>query len=317
MITFEKIESSLFAKLYDAFLFDDDPLSDEQDWRNVFDYRFENEQGYCGYAMLEDGQVVGMLGMVFSKRFINGETRKFCNLHTWWVREDYRGRSVSMLRPILKLDDYTITHFTPCDRIRALTKRLGFKELSSRLKILLPSGAGERRVASESQLSFDEQIDQKRLGEIDRRIMRDHIPYGVGHLLIQHRDEPCYLLYTHVVRHRLPYCHIHYISNKASYLKCERVVRSALLERHSASFVAVDARLVRDSTFPYSFNFWAPAHALYKSSDVAPGQIDNLYSDVVFLKLTVLPNMSHEFRELARRCLDVFSRGSRKRRPAA
>jgi hypothetical protein len=65
--------------------------------------------------------------------------------------------------------------------------------------------------------------------------------------------------------------------------------------------VALDARLVPDMTFRFSFKFWAPAHAVYKSSDVKPEQIDNLYSDVVFLKLTCLPNMTHEVAQLARR----------------
>jgi hypothetical protein len=53
--------------------------------------------------------------------------------------------------------------------------------------------------------------------------------------------------------------------------------------------------------FHCSFDFWAPAHALYKSEEVKPEQIDNLYSDVVFLKLSVLPDMSHELAQLARR----------------
>jgi len=30
----------------------------------------------------------------------------------------------------------------------------------------------------------------------------------------------------------------------------------------------------------FSFNFWAPANGLYKSLDLRPDQIDNLYSDV-------------------------------------
>ena len=79
------------------------------------------------------------------------------------------------------------------------------------------------------------------------------------------------------------------------------MIRSSLLRNHKVRFVAVDARLVPDMKLRCSFNFWAPAHALYKSSDVMPEQIDNLYSDVVFLKLTVLPDISHEMGQLARR----------------
>ena len=301
MVKLEKIQSSLFSNLYDSFLIDDDPLSDEQDWRNVFDYQWAKED-HCGYALLDDGKVVGMLGMVFSERQINGAARKFCNLHTWWVREDHRGRSLALLRPILKLDEYTITHFTPCDTVRAVTRRMGFSDLSSQLRILLPHGIFSGKHASDDgDLHYDEHVIAESLGEHDKKILLDHQPYGCGHLLINDGDKHCYLLYTHVVRHRMPYCHIHYVSNKDVFLKKEAMIRSSLLKRHRARFVVVDERLVTGIRFPRSFKFWAPANALFKSSDVKPEQIDNLYSDVVFLKLTVLPDMSHELRQLVGR----------------
>ena len=85
MVTLEKIHSSLFPNRYDSFLIDADPLSSEQDWRILFDYQWDTEEGHCGYALLDKGKVVGMLGMVFSERTIDGAVRKFCNLHTWWV----------------------------------------------------------------------------------------------------------------------------------------------------------------------------------------------------------------------------------------
>lgn len=302
MVKLEKIQSSLFSNLYESFLIDDDPLSDEQDWRNVFDYQWDTEQDHCGYALLDEGKVVGMIGMVFSERLIDGHARKFCNLHTWWVREDHRGRSLALLRPILKLDDYTITHFTPCDTVRAVTKRLGFRSLNSQLKILLPIGK-DKRAPSECGISFDEQVIEEKLGEHDKRILRDHLPYRVGHLLVSDDAKDCYLLYTHVVRHRLPYCHIQYISDKGVFAKHERAIRAALLKKHKARFVVLDCRVVTDLEFRRSFNFWAPADALYKSEDVQPEQIDNLYSDVVFLKLTVLPDITHELEQIARRWL--------------
>lgn len=302
MITLRKIESGLFPDLYEQFLIDDDPLSDEQDWRNVFDYQFENEEGYCGYAMLDGREVIGMLGMVFSIRIIGGKQRKFCNLHTWWVREDHRGRSLALLRPILKLDGYTITHFTPCDTVRAVTKRLGFEDLDSQLRILLPDPVGRKRVSDKSSLIYDPQVIEGELGQRDRRIALDHLPYGVGHLLVRHGDASCYILYTYVVRHRLPYCHIHYIGDRDVFASVEGTVRASLLKRHRASFVALDNRLADGFRLPLSFNFWAPAHALYKSSDLCPQQIDNLYSDVVFLKLTTLPHLSYELGQFVRRC---------------
>ena len=82
MVELVKIQTPLFPNLYESFLRDDDPYSTEQDWRNVFDYRWESGHDHCGYALLDEGTVVGMIGMIFSERSIEGVTRRFCNLHT-------------------------------------------------------------------------------------------------------------------------------------------------------------------------------------------------------------------------------------------
>jgi hypothetical protein len=297
MVRLEKIQSSLFRNLHRSFLRDDDPLSNEQDWRNLFDYQWETAFDHCGYALLDDGDVVvGMIGMVFSERLIDGETRKFCNLHTWWVRDDHRGRSLALMRPVLKLDDYTITHLSPDDAVRAVARRLGFTDLSSQLKILLPISK-DKRALDDGLLTYDDHTFEGELAEHDRKILVDHRPCDVGHLWID-SDDGCYVLYTYVVRHRLPYCHIHYVGNKAVFAKHEETVRASLLRNHRARFVALDCRLVPpESTLRRSFSFWAPTDGLYKSSAVRPDQIDNLYSDVVFLKLTVLPDISHQIRQ--------------------
>ena len=122
----------------------------------------------------------------------------------------------------MKMHDYTVTHFTPCDRVRAISKRLGFKELSTQLRILLPSRrSGRLEDRGARNLCFEEQAIAERLTGDDKRLFEDHQPYGVGHLLISDGRDFCYVLYTHVVRHRLPYCHVHYFSNREVFLKNE------------------------------------------------------------------------------------------------
>lgn len=294
MITIEKIVSSTFPKLYDSFLFDDDPYSTEQDWRNVFDYRWDHGEGHCGYAMLDNDTCVGMMGMVFSRRRIHCDVKKFCNLHTWWVREDYRGRSLALLRPLLRLDGYTITHFTPCERIDAITKKLGYKRMDKRVKILLPLGHRRAPGVGQCEILEDEAAIQDVLSEDDRRILNDHRPYGCRNLVVRDGDEYCYILFARVVRHWMPYCHYHYISNKDLFLKHERKIRAFVLDSQDARFAAIDSRFVKGINFPRSFHSRVPAHGLYKSTDVEPEQIDYLYSDVSLLSLTVFPDISHE-----------------------
>ena len=305
MVTLERIDSALFPKLHDAFLADDDPLSGEAEWRGVFDYAWETPEGHRGYALLDGGEVVGMLGMIFSRRVIDGREEAFCNLHTWWVREDRRGHSLMLLRPVTALRGYTVTHFTPCDRVRAVCRRLGFADLSSRLTILPPWGRGGGDPGP-AALSFDADGIAGRVSDADRKILDDHRPYRCGHLLVEEGGEHCYVLYTHVVRHRLPYVHVHYFSDRGLFARREPAIRAALLGRHDARFVAVDTRLVGEMPLRRGFRFWAPANGLFKSARVRPDQVDNLYSDVVLLDLTTLPDLTHEVGARVRR---LFGRG--------
>ncbi|MBO6538683.1 MAG: hypothetical protein JJ969_04715 [Rhizobiaceae bacterium] len=295
MVELVQFRPDLFPKLYDAFLHDDDPLSDEQDWRNVFNYSWPKQEDYAGYALLDDGKAVGMMAMAFSTRWIGGREQKFCNLHTWWVHEAHRGRSIVMMRPLLGLKDYTITHFTPCDRVRALTKRLGFESLDLQMKVLPPVLGSRQGKTGNTQIQFDGDIEASSLGSVDRKIMDDHLPYRVGNLLLQAGSESCYVLYTHVQRYRVPYCHIHYFGNREVFARHEALIRSAILKRHRVSFAVVDSRLVRDIDLRFGFDFWTPANAVYRPANgVTPDQVDNLYSDVVMLRLAVMPHITHE-----------------------
>lgn len=299
MVKLEKIQPQLFPNLYRDFLHDDDPQSSEQDWRHVINYAWPKEFDHEGYALLDGDSVVGMMAMVFSERSIAGKTRKFCNLHTWWVREDHRGRSLALMRPVLKLKGYTITHFTPCDIVRAVTTKMGFQPLSSQLKILLPLGT-KTNADLHPELTFEESEILSELDEADAKILSDHMPYRCGHCLIRQGNEKCYILYAHVTRHRFPYCHLHYVSNPEFFVRHQALVRNSLLRRHRARFNAVDGRLFQGQRLHRSFDFWAPSHAMFKSEELQPKQIDNLYSDVTMLRLTVMPDITHELKQVVR-----------------
>lgn len=314
MVRLEKITSSLFPRLYSAFLIDDDPLSGEPDWRSVFDYRWHTPEGHCGYAMLDGDQVVGMMGMVFSTRIINEAYHQFCNIHTWWVHEAYRGHSLMMLRPVRELDSrYTVTHFTPCDTIRALYGRLGFSSLSSQLRIMLPYAAQSGH--QELELVREPSVLSQDLNERDYRIHHDHLPYPCSGVLFRDSEDDCYVLYNHVMRHRLPYIHVQYVGNRNMFAAKEIQIRAALLsEEPGAKFVAMDERLTGELEPKRSFRFWAPANALFKSNELSPHQIDNLYSDVVFLGLTTLPHMTFEIKKYLGNAFQLASSAGSRRR---
>ena len=81
----------------------------------------------------------------------------------------FPGRLANALAAVQRLDGYTITHFTPGDTVRALTKRLGFKELSKQVRILLPHFLSRGRSGSgNSMLCYDPQDIEDTLTEFDK-----------------------------------------------------------------------------------------------------------------------------------------------------
>lgn len=305
-----KITPDVFPELYEAFLHGDDPLSTRKDWQNIFCYQWEREEDHTGYALFDKGKAVGMIAMAFSRREIDGRQHKFCNLHTWWVHEDYRGHSLSMLRPLFGLKDYTITHFTPCDTIRGLTRRMGFLALSPQLKILLPLPFAKKAAGHcDARIFFDSEIDTSLLPEREAKIFFDHQPYRVGNMMISKGGRNCYILYTLVERYKFRYCHIHYIGDKELFIEKQSYIRSEISTRNNTYYTAIDARLSVGMPLPYSFDFWSPGCAMYRPFDgIKPHQIDNLYSDIVMLRLTPLPHLKHEIRENIDR---VLTRGKK------
>lgn len=294
-----EITPDLFPRLYTTFLHDDDPFSDEEDWRRVFHYNWQRPEEHTGYALLDGDDVVGMMAMAFKERPVDGRPHRFCNLHTWWVHPDHRGHSAAMLRPLLGLRDHTVTHLTPCDRVRGLLARLGFEPLDQQMKVLLPLSPAR---APGVRIDFGDAIERDALSPLEREILRDHEPYHVDFAHLRTNAGDCLVVYTCVERYRVRYCHIHHFSDAEVFAAHEEALRAAILRRHPVRLVMVDARLVRGMEFSRSFDFWAPAHGCVRTAGaVTPDRVDNLYTDVVMLRLAVMPHITHEVEKIVRR----------------
>jgi RimJ/RimL family protein N-acetyltransferase len=290
MAKVEKVTPAMFDDIYPLLLeLDDSQLTGEK-WRLIFDYRWEFDEGHVGYALIDDRQVVGFNGTLFSRRIIDGMEARFCNLTSWIVKEKYRTESLRLLFPLLNLKGYTLTNLTMNERAWAIAKRLGFMNLDTHVRLLFPipqlSGrAGETPPAIVS--------DQARIAEIlnpaHLRIFSDHSQYDCGHLVIQENDSYCYLLYTSKsykkYNCKIPYGHIQYISDRDIFLKYLNRIRLHFLTSNRYLFLAVDERLIGNAHLPYSKIYQLKIPKMYKSEVLTGEQVDNLYSEIVVLGL--------------------------------
>jgi hypothetical protein len=281
MLTISKAVSEDFDRVYPLFQdFGDAPISKET-WKKIFVTPWKNSEDFCGYLLLQDGAVKGYLGLIFSRRMLNDKVEKFCNMTSWVVSEDCRGKSLSMLLEVLKLKDYTLTNFTASPTVATILSKLGFTEFAVDQRILLPLP----RFAGRSQgCDFDLQSIRGKLKDDDLRIFDDHQGLNCDHLLLQSHRGDCYVVLKNTVRRRVRFAKVHYLSNTDVFHDCMQRLTAAICLRLKVFGILVDERYIGGRQFIAAVKYPHQRKAFFKSSSITgPNCIDTLYSEMVIL----------------------------------
>ncbi len=253
--------------------------------------------------ILRDGnRTVGFLGMIFSRRRINDKVEKFCNLTSWYVHKAYRSRAISLILPLRGMQDYTITDLTPAKNVYQIQNKLGFKDLDAEGRLLLPFGRrlSQPKYAPATRTHDSAVIEKKLIGQ-DLKIFNDHQQYPCFHFLLTGNGRQCYIIYTKLRRKRIPYAHLHYISDPDLFALAYRDIRQSILSHAKAYFLLIDSRLVKNKKLPLSICLPYRAPKQYMSSTLQPEQIDNLYSELVMLNLRTHPRLKYLIRNIGRK----------------
>src|SRR5262247_3260436 len=292
-----RYEMAVVEKVTPAMLDDVIPLLSEledthsrEEWREIFDYQWESDEGYVGYALVDDRKVVGFNGAIFSRRIIDGREARICNLTSWIVKEQYRAESMRLVFPFLKLKGYTVTNLTMNERAWEVTKRLGYKNLDTNIRILFPvPGLSAARKEEAPVIVSDQSKIAEILDPVNLKIFIDHSHYNYEHLVIQDKYGYSYIIYTgkryRKYNYDFPYAHIHYISDRSAFLRRLNKVKSYFLKSRKCFFLAVDERLIGNATIPYSKSYQLKFPRMYKSDVLSREQVDSLYSELVVLGL--------------------------------
>lgn len=290
MPSLQKIDCSRFDELYPLLELFDSPLSKDL-WKSLFDYQWARSEDYCGYGLFDDGVPVGYLGMLFSQRTIEQQTHHFCNLTSWIVRPDYRSHSLSMMMPIMRLKNHTVTDLSASETVIKLSERLGFKYLDKTVQVLLPLplGLGQSK-AQTLRFYQDDEISELSLTDSEQRIFEDHRRYSDCHQLVIQvtPDEYCHVLYTVHPDSKLSYCHIQSISNIEVFERYQADIRKCIGRAAGISLIVVDSRFVASLKLPLSVEIPVGSPRIYRSNTLQAAQVDNLYSEYILLGLRSL-----------------------------
>lgn len=230
--------------------------------------------------MLRDGpNVVGTLLALYSQRRVEGRVERFCNMGSWCVLSEYRSRSMSLLDALLAQDGYHFTVLSPDDGPREILawRRFRFLDTSAALVPHFPWPAPFSR----TRVSSDPRIIARTLAGAELELYRDHAhALAARHLVVIRGQESCYVMYRKCRYKGVPVFAIAlHVSNPDLFHRALMPVTRHLLVRHGLVATLAELRMIeRRPRLSFELDSWPK---MYRSADLEPEQIDDLYSELV------------------------------------
>jgi len=248
-------------------------------YRPIFEYRWEREEDSFGHVLLDRGTIAGFVGAFFVRRPVAGTLRRFCNLTTWKVREGNRSESILLLLPFLRMKGYTVTGRTAARNIFAIHQKLGFRYLDDRA-ILVLTFAGDLGKGVNAA-SCREGDFPGILSGGDLRLVEDHAPYKCHPVVLKKNGRYLLFFVTFPKKWGITVAFVQHINDLDLFLELLPKIKREMSRRFQTPFLWIEKRFLRGRKIPFSREYRSRFVHLYKSEELTPEQIDNLYTEIV------------------------------------
>jgi hypothetical protein len=259
-------------------------LNDRVPWdRAISSAPWEVEAPNHGF-MLRDGQrVVGTQLAFYSERPVDGRAERFCNLSSWCVLPEFRAHSLRVHKAVLAQDGYHVTSFTPIEKVVQIHTRFKFRFLDTSA-VLIPNLPWPTR-PGRTTISADPAVIEGTLSGTELELYRDHAQaLAARHVVLTRGADSCYVMYRETRLKRVPMAVIVHVSNPALFHRAMIPLTRHLLVRRRLLATLAELRFIGHRPPPLSLK--APAAPkMYRSDSLEPGQIDDLYSELVCLPM--------------------------------
>lgn len=251
-------------------------------WRRLFQPRWGAEDRPLGSVLLDDERIVGFAAFVHARLpRPGGADAWLCNISSWVTAPGYAAQALSLVMPVLKLPNTTVTNLTPIPSVHAIFSRLGFVPLESATRLLYPTlaaPAGWRADARETDLARI----LSRLPSWEARVAQDHEGL-VQHLWIPGPDgQHCYLQYERTRRRRLPAAKLLWVT-PGTLPAAAVAVRRALFRVAGAVLVECEERMAGSGPLRGSWRVPLPQPRLFRPAGLTPADVPSAYSEMPLL----------------------------------
>ena len=239
-----------------------------------------------GYLIEDNGNIVGFLGTLFTRREVRGKMEGFCEIHSWLVQDEYRNQSMNLLLPVIaQKRTRTIINFTPTPPVYDLGAKLGFKDLETSFTAFYqwPIQTSPVEIISDTS-----QVPEFLKGD-DLRIFHDHKDIFCHHIVLLPKEDPgappLYAIIKTMHRRRYePFGRLIYVNDRPRFAGLLRRICWRLCSRFRWLAVVANSDDFRDlKTSVYSETSRRDVSSQFISSSLAPSDINQLYSQPLLM----------------------------------
>ncbi|WP_102961383.1 GNAT family N-acetyltransferase [Mangrovicella endophytica] len=255
-------------------------------WRRILDYPWRPEGVERGWLVEADGRIVGFMATIYSDRLTPSGWRRFCDLGSWYLLREHRGSGVgdALLQAGMAQPDVTYATMTARAATGRKIRALGFGILDDS-RLLFRPRAGERGAL---QVETDPDRIAPHLDAWHQAILAHHRAFNLRHALLRTQDgHGCYLVYQVKLKgEAVAYHEILHASDRSILALHAQAVADVLVEGETG-VLAIDSRFLAEAG-ALADNGQVETIRLprwYRSPDVAPADIDHLFSETVLLDL--------------------------------
>lgn len=251
-------------------------------WRAILDGRWSRPGDSYAITVRDDGQLVGVLGLITAERPTETGPKVTANMTSWYLLKPYRGTGVGrrMIELAIADPEITVTDFTSSPGAVHAVKSAGLVELDTQRLIWHPRASAPDSLP----IHTNPLAKTERLSARDIQVLQDHAGLDLTPLLIETTDGPCLIILSIKQKHDDYVTHeVMYLGNRTLFARHVRAIADSILPADRA-ILSVDRRMLpNDVQHDAVEDFAVPR--FYTPNRMPAGNIDHLYTEVVLLGL--------------------------------
>lgn len=254
----------------------------KETWRRLFDRQWDSQIEPLGYVLMKESEAVGYIGLLTVKREIDGQRHEIMNLTSWTVKKQYSGHSIKLIFPFIQDQARTLTCFTPAKSVDVVFRRFGFQELNSALQVIPFWAMSFGR--NDYEIFFDIAGQRSLLTKEEGQIYNDHRSFsGSTHFIIKKAQDHCYVVAKRVLKKKLPFLHVHYVSDKKLFVQGIKKFVGAICCRSRVLGLIVFEHYLGSQELSGTIKVRMQSKPLFRSAYLKQKDMDSLYSEFFVL----------------------------------